>query len=66
MTAAAVVVVLVCERVFEFVSVCGARVRPAGLGSRDSAHREPLTASRNAVQIRIFHREQLSSRGQNV
>ncbi len=46
MTAAAVVVVLVCERVFEFVSVCGERVRPAGLGSRDSAHREPLTATR--------------------
>ncbi len=35
MTAAAVVVVLVCEPVFEFVSVCGERVRPAGLGSRD-------------------------------
>jgi hypothetical protein len=46
MTAAAVVLVLVCERVFEFVSVCGERVRPAGLGSRDSAHREPLTANR--------------------
>jgi hypothetical protein len=46
MTAAAVVVVLVCERVFEFVSVCGERVRPAGLGSRDSVHREPLAASR--------------------
>jgi hypothetical protein len=63
MTAAAVV--FVCERVFEFVSVCGERVGLAGLGSRDSRteNRYPLAPHELELEHGLAHDHASRSRG---